>query len=130
MKQHLGPRCGKCSGVMDMHRFAVPVQLGDHDLHEFLSSSRLPVMVDFYSPACGPCRMLAPLIDTLARRFVGEVVIAKLDTAQHARSASSYGIRGVPTLLFFRGGKIVDQIVGAPSESLLVTKIKALTGKV
>ncbi|MDP3478810.1 MAG: thioredoxin domain-containing protein, partial [Desulfoprunum sp.] len=60
----------------------------------------------------------------------GEVVIAKLDTTQHARSASLYGIRGVPTLLFFRGGKIVDQIVGAPAESLLVSKIKALVGVV
>lgn len=130
MKQHQGPRCGKCGGVMDMTRFAVPVQLGDGNLQDFLASSRLPVMVDFYSPSCGPCRTLAPLIDTLARRFVGEAVIAKLDTSQHARSASLYGIRGVPTLLFFRNGKMVDQIVGAPSESLLVSKIKTLAGKI
>ena len=129
MKQHLGPRCGKCGEVMDLRRFAVPVQLGDHDLQDFLASSRLPVMVDFYSPGCGPCRMLTPLIDSLARRFVGEVVIAKLDTTQHARSATHYNIRGVPTLLFFRGGKIVDQVVGAPSEALLVAKIQTLAGK-
>ncbi len=128
-KQHLGPRCGKCGGRLDMHRFAVPVQLGDYDLQEFLISSRLPVMVDFYSPVCGPCRALAPLIDSLARRFVGELVIAKLDTSQNARSASLYDIRGVPTLVFFRGGKIVDQIVGAPAETLLVGKIKGLVGK-
>lgn len=129
-KQHLGPRCGKCGGVMDMHRHAVPVQLGDDNLQEFLVASKLPVMVDCYSPSCGPCRMLSPLIDSLARKFAGEVVIAKLDTTQHARSASLYGIRGVPTLLFFRGGKIVDQIVGAPAEALLVSKLKALVGKI
>ncbi len=130
IKQHLRPRCGKCGGALDMHRFAVPVQLGDRDLQDFLSSSGLPVLVDFYSPGCGPCRALAPLIDSLARRFVGELVIAKLDTNQHARSASLYNIRGVPTLMFFRGGKMVDQIVGAPSETLLVSKIKGLVDKI
>jgi len=109
-----------------MHRHAVPVELGDQDLADFLANCRLPVVIDFYSPSCGPCRSLAPVIDGLARRFVGRVVIAKLDTSRHARSASGYGIRGVPTLLFFRDGKIIDQIVGAPPEAQLTAKIQGL----
>ena len=127
-KQHLGPRCGKCGGMMDMRQSAVPVQLGDEDLQDFLAACRLPVMVDFYSPGCGPCQMLAPVIDNIARKFAGEVVIAKLDTSRHGRSASHYGIRGVPTLIFFRDNKIVDQVVGAPAESLIIAKIKNLSG--
>lgn len=112
-----------------MRRFAVPVELGDHDLGDFLSSGRLPVVVDFYSPVCGPCRMLAPVIDTVTRRFFGEVLIAKVDTTRHARSATLYNIKGVPTLLFFRDGKVADRMVGVPSESLLIVKIKALAEK-
>ena len=127
-KQHLAPRCGKCGHLLDMRKHAVPVQLGDEDLQGFLEGCRLPVMVDFYSPGCGPCRTLAPVIDTLARRFAGEVVVAKLDTSRHGRSASLYGIRGVPTLLFFKESKIVDQIVGAPAESQLMAKLKSLSG--
>lgn len=129
-KQHDGPRCGRCGEVIEMAALAVPIELGDHDLQAFLAASRFPVMVDFYSPECGPCRSLAPLLNELTRRFFDKVVVAKVDTRQHPSSASRYGIRGVPTLLFFRGGTLVDQLVGVPPESQLVGKLNNLAGRV
>ena len=125
-KQHEGPRCGRCGKAMDLAEWVVPVELGDHDLQPFVSASRLPVLVDFYSPSCGPCRSLAPVIDALAHRFFRRVVIAKLDTSKNQASALRYGIRGVPTLLFFSGGELKDQLVGAPPREMLVEKLEKL----
>jgi len=99
-RQHEGPRCGRCGEVIDLAAQVVPIELGDQDLQSFLAGSRLPVMVDFYSPDCGPCRGLAPVIEAMTRRFFGKVVVAKLNTRLHPNSALRYGIRGVPTLLF------------------------------
>jgi thioredoxin 2 len=126
IRQHEGPLCGRCGREIDLADRVVPVELGDHDLQSFLSSSRLPVMVDFYSPDCGPCRSLAPVIDAMARRFHRKVVIAKLDTSRNQASALRHGIRGVPTLLFFSGGVLRDQVVGVPPQSMLLEKLEKL----
>lgn len=125
-KQHEGPLCGRCGRAMDLADWVVPVELGDHDLQSFVSASRLPVMVDFYSPSCGPCRSLAPVVDAMARRFYRRVVVAKLDTSKNQASALRYGIRGVPTLLFFSGGALRDQLVGAPSQAALADRLERL----
>ncbi len=122
-KQHLKPRCGKCGGIVSVGTAAVPVSLGDHDFQQFLRSVKLPVMVDFFSPSCGPCQALSPLIKELAVRYLGRVIIATLDTSRHAGTSAHYQIRGVPSLLFFKNGMIVDQIIGAPPESTLVAKL-------
>jgi thiol-disulfide isomerase/thioredoxin len=114
-KQHHGPRCGRCGEMIEMAGLAVPVELGDHDLH---------------SPDCGPCRSLAPLLDELVRRYFHKVAVAKIDTRRNPSSASRYGIRGVPTLLFFRGGNLVDQLVGVPPESQLIGKLNNLAAGV
>lgn len=129
-RQHEGPRCGKCGEIIDLAAQVVPIELGDHDLQSFLAGSRLPVMVDFYSPDCGPCRALAPVIETMARRFFRKVVVAKINTRHHPNSAGRYGITGVPTLLFFRHGKVLDQVVGAPPETLLAEKLGRLAAGV
>lgn len=125
-RQYHGPRCGKCGREMDLAGVAVPIELGDSDLVSFVATSKLPVMVDFFSPNCGPCRSLAPLIDTLTRRFFHQVAVAKIDTLQYAVSASRYGISAVPTLLFFRNGTPVDRIVGVPPESQLIRSLEKL----
>ena len=129
-RQHEGPRCGKCGEIIDLAAQVVPIELGDHDLQSFLAGSRLPVMVDFYSPDCGPCRALAPVIETMARRFFRKVVVAKINTRRHSHSAGRYGITGVPTLLFFRDGKVFDRMVGAPPEPLLAEKFGRLAAGV
>jgi thioredoxin 2 len=118
-KQHLGPKCGSCKSPLPMAGAAVPVELDDLRFSGFINQVSKPVMVDFFSPTCGPCRMLAPVIDTMAKRFYGRVIIAKLDTSLNQRTASDYGIRGVPTLIFFKNGQVVNQLTGALPEQEL-----------
>ena len=123
-KQHLGPKCGSCKTAISLANAAVPVELDDATLSGFISQVSKPVMVDFFSPTCGPCRMLAPTIDTMAKKFFGRVIIAKLDTSRHQMAASQYQIKGVPTLIFFKNGQIVDQVTGALPEQELASLLE------
>ncbi len=127
-KQHLGPLCGKCGRRIVVGAHAVPVTLGDGDFQQFIKSAGIPVMVDFFAPTCGPCQAIAPLISRLAGRYAGRLIVAKLDTGEHPGTAAHYQIRGVPSLLFFKNGSVVDQLIGAPPESQLVSKIETLLG--
>ena len=111
-----------------MRSLATPVELTDTEFQSFIARVTLPVMVDFYSPTCGPCKSIAPLISKIAKDYLGRVVIAKLDTSCNPGTAMHYQIRGVPSLLFFKNGKIVDQIVGAPPESQLRQSLDSLSG--
>lgn len=119
-KQHLGPKCGKCKTALAINGAAVPVELDDAAFPGFIGQASRPVMVDFFSPTCGPCRMLAPIIDRMAGKFYGRVIIAKLDTSRNQLTASYYRITGVPTLLFFKKGQLVDQVTGALPEQEMV----------
>jgi thioredoxin 2 len=119
-KQHLGPKCGSCKTAINLTGSAVPVELNDSDFQGFITRAAKPVMVDFFSPTCGPCRMLAPVIDTMTKKFFGRVIIAKLDTSRNQRTATQYRISGVPTLLFFKSGQLVDQVTGALPEQELI----------
>jgi thioredoxin len=119
-KQHLGPKCGSCKRAISIAGAAVPVELEDSSFAGFINQASRPVMVDFFSPTCGPCRILAPVIDTMAKRFLGRVIIAKLDTSRNQMAAGKYRIRGVPSLLFFKNGQLIDQVTGALPEQELV----------
>ncbi len=125
-KQHLGPICGKCKNRLGMTDHAVVVELDDRTFQDFIGQARLPIMVDFFSPTCGPCQTLAPVVDRLAAQYIGRAIIAKLDTSRHPLTSSHYGIRGVPTLLFFKDGELRDQLSGAGPEQVLAQKIDAL----
>ena len=125
-KQHLTPKCGKCGAKLDTAPYAVPVELTDSEFQSFVNSASLPVMVDFYSPTCGPCQSIAPVIANLAKEYLGKVIIAKMDTSTNPGTAMHYQIRGVPSLFFFKKGAIVDQIVGAPPEAQLRQKLNSL----
>ena len=122
-KQHLGPKCGKCKTDISLGNAAVPVELDDAAFPGFIRMTAKPVMVDFFSPTCGPCRMLAPVIDSVAKKFFGRIIIAKLDTSSNGRIPAQFQVRGVPTLIFFKDGQQVDQVTGAMPEETLTQKL-------
>ena len=82
--------------------------------------SDIPVLVDFWAVWCGPCKAIAPTVEELAKQYKGKVKIAKLDVDEHQQVPQQYGIRSIPTLLLFKGGRVVDTIVGAVPKSKLV----------
>ena len=83
-------------------------------------------MVDFWAPWCGPCRMIAPVIEELAEDFEGKAKICKVNTDEQQEIAVQYGIRSIPAILFFKNGEIVDQMIGAASKDAFADKLKAL----
>ena len=81
-------------------------------------------VVDFWATWCGPCRMIAPIIDALATEYVGRAKVAKLDVDSNIKTASRFNVRSIPTILFFKDGKLVDQVVGAVQKPMLESKFK------
>jgi thioredoxin 1 len=96
-----------------------PVVLSDATFERIVLQSRLPVLVDFWAPWCGPCKMVAPVVADLAREFAGRALVGKLDVDDHPRIASRYGVMSIPMLLIFKNGKVVDQMVGAQPAQVL-----------
>lgn len=92
---------------------AEPVTLTDATFDEAIRTSKVPVMVDFWAPWCGPCKMVAPSIAELAKEFAGQAIVAKVNVDDNPRVAGHYGIQSIPSLLIFKDGQVVDQIVGA-----------------
>jgi thioredoxin 1 len=88
--------------------------------------SALPVVVDFWAEWCGPCKMIAPMIDQLAGEYAGRVKVAKADMEQDQQWAAAFRIQAIPTILFFKGGRVVDQVVGAKSLREMKAKFDSL----
>ena len=86
--------------------------------------SEAPVLVDFWADWCAPCKMVAPIVEDLAEEYDGKVKFAKLDVDSNPNTATTYGIRGIPTLLIFKGGQPVDQVVGAVPKSVLKSRLE------
>jgi thioredoxin 1 len=98
---------------------AQPVTLTDSNFDQVLRSSSVPVMVDFWAVWCGPCKMIAPVVEQLAREYAGRAVLAKLNVDENPGVAGRYGIMSIPTLMIFRNGQVVDRIVGAQPGHIL-----------
>ncbi len=96
---------------------SLEIQLTDDTFDKDVLQSPSPVLVDFWAPWCGPCRMLAPLIEELAKEYTGRVRVAKMNTDEHPNAAGRFRISAIPTLLFFKNGKVVEQLVGVHSKA-------------
>ena len=96
------------------------------DNFEGLLAGDQPVVIDFWAEWCGPCRMVSPIIDELAQEFDGQVVIGKCDVDNNDEVSAEFRVRNIPTILFFKGGQVVDKQVGATTKEALAAKVKAL----
>ena len=93
---------------------------------ESLKNGAQPLAVDFWATWCGPCRMIAPIVAELAKEYDGQITVGKCDVEENDELAADFGIRNIPTILFFKGGEVVDKVVGAVSKAKLDEKFKAL----
>ena len=101
------------------------LEITDSNFQEILAEGK-PVVMDFWAPWCGPCKMVGPIIDELATEYEGEVIIGKCDVDENGDVAAEYGIRNIPTVLFFKNGELVDKQVGSAPKSAYVAKIEAI----
>lgn len=101
-----------------------PLQLSDATFKNEVINSSMPVLVDFWAVWCGPCKAIAPAITELAKEYFGKVKIAKLDVDNNQRTAMDFGIRSIPTLLIFKNGKVVSQMIGLKTKEQIITELE------
>lgn len=106
------------------------VTLTDNNFQAEVLESKVPVLVDFWAVWCGPCRMIAPIIEELAVEYEGRAKLAKLDVDHNPKVGMDYAIRSIPTLLFFKDGVVVDQLIGVVPKQALVARLEALLNPV
>lgn len=115
-----GPRCGECRRPILLDR---PIAVTDQDFEQVVAGAAVPVVVDFYADWCGPCRVIAPVVDDFARERAGEVLVLKLDTDRNPAVPQRLGIRGIPTLIVFRDGRESGRQVGVVEASALAALV-------
>ena len=117
-----GPRCAACKRPFLLDR---PQPITGETLDRILAETDVPVLIDFYADWCGPCRMMAPVLDQLARDRVGEVLVGKIDTDRSPEVARRFDVRGIPTLILFSGGREVGRQSGAVPRAMLDTLLES-----
>jgi thioredoxin 1 len=103
-----------------------PITITDENFENEVINSSEPVLIDFWATWCGPCRMIAPIVEELAGEYNGKIKIGKLDVDNNQETSIKYGVRSIPTLLIFKGGKVQDTIIGAIPKSNIVQKLNAV----
>lgn len=104
---------------------AKPLHLTDEMFESEVLQSDVPVLIDFWATWCGPCRMIAPIVEELSEEYEGKAKICKLDVDNNQNTAMQYGIRSIPTLLIFKGGEVVDSIIGAVPKQQIVERLES-----
>ena len=102
------------------------IEITDVNFEELVTNSDKPVMIDFWAVWCGPCRMIAPIVEEMTGEYEGRAVIGKVDVDSNPAVAQKFGIRNIPTVLFVKGGEVVDKQVGAVPKQALVAKLDAI----
>lgn len=109
------PKCGKCERPILLDR---PVRISEEDFDRSVLQAAVPVLVDFYADWCGPCRMVAPLMDEIAREHTGRLLVAKVDTDRSPSVSRTLGIQSIPTVILFAGGREVRRSIGFDPQAI------------
>ena len=128
LEQGLRPKCGRCKQALQTPQ-ATPLTVTDATFAAEVERSPLPVLVDAWAAWCGPCRMLAPMVDELAADLAGRVRVAKLDVDRNPATASRFDIRSIPTLLVIDGGREVDRIVGVQPKHAIRARLDRVVAR-
>jgi thioredoxin 1 len=102
------------------------LEVSDATFDQEVLKSEQPVLVDFWATWCGPCKAIAPIIDGVAAAYAGKLKVAKVNVDENGATPSRYGVRGIPALLFFKGGKVIDQLVGFVPQNVIEEKLQRL----
>jgi len=103
-------------------------EISDADFDAEVLKSSIPVLVDFWAPWCGPCKSIAPVLDQIATQFAGKLKIVKMNVDENPRTPTQYNVRGIPNLVFFKGGAVAEQVVGAVPKDQLESAINKVIG--
>ena len=126
LRAGLQPVCGRCKNPLTVS--AHPVTVTDANFAEEVERSPLPVLLDMWAPWCGPCRMIAPIIEQLVSELAGRVKVAKLNTDENQMTASRFSVRSIPTLLVLKEGKEIDRMVGALPKQEILRRLGSVLG--
>jgi len=117
------PVCGRCRSPLPAPQ-STPLTVTDSNFGELVERSPLPVLLDMWAAWCGPCRLIAPTIETLATELAGRVLVGKLDVDSNQRTAARFGVQSIPTLLILKNGKEAGRIVGAQSKEAILRQLQ------